>query len=91
MRRIIEGDTGTFKCPTCGGKVLKNTGYCLACKKKVKDPGAKADDKKADDKKDDKKEQAMVVEISKAIKIAQEDYDVILEKGDKIKIYPKAD
>lgn len=30
--------TGTFKCPTCGGKVLKNTKYCVSCKKKVKDP-----------------------------------------------------
>jgi predicted RNA-binding Zn-ribbon protein involved in translation (DUF1610 family) len=28
----------TFKCPTCGSKVLVNTGYCLSCKKKVKPP-----------------------------------------------------
>jgi predicted RNA-binding Zn-ribbon protein involved in translation (DUF1610 family) len=26
---------GTFKCPNCGTKVLRNTGYCLKCKKKV--------------------------------------------------------
>lgn len=25
----------TFKCPTCGTKVLKQTGYCVKCKKKV--------------------------------------------------------
>ena len=29
----------TFKCPTCGTKVLENTGYCLKCKKKVKKAG----------------------------------------------------
>ena len=27
----------TFKCPNCGTKVLKNTGYCLKCKEKVKE------------------------------------------------------
>jgi hypothetical protein len=27
--------TETFKCPDCGSKVLKQTGYCLSCKKKV--------------------------------------------------------
>jgi hypothetical protein len=26
-----------IKCPTCGGKVMKQTGYCLHCKKKIKD------------------------------------------------------
>ena len=25
----------TFKCPNCGTNVLKQTGYCLKCKKKV--------------------------------------------------------
>jgi len=24
-----------IKCPTCGGKVMKQTGYCLHCKKKI--------------------------------------------------------
>ena len=33
-----ERKTGTFKCPTCGSKVLKNTGYCVKCKKKVSPP-----------------------------------------------------
>jgi len=32
-----EAETGTFKCPECGSKVLKNTGYCMSCKKKVKE------------------------------------------------------
>lgn len=50
-----EESTDTFKCPTCGGKVLSNTSYCLSCKKKVKNPNEK-EDKKDDDKKDDKKE-----------------------------------
>ena len=26
-----------IKCPTCGGKVMAQTGYCLHCKKKIKD------------------------------------------------------
>ena len=26
----------TFKCPSCGTKVLEQTGYCVKCKKKVK-------------------------------------------------------
>lgn len=43
----------TIKCPDCGTKVLKATGYCLKCKKKIK--GDKKEDKK-DDKKEDKKE-----------------------------------
>ena len=34
---VFEKETGTFKCPDCGSKVLKNTGYCLSCKKKVKE------------------------------------------------------
>lgn len=35
------------KCPQCGGKVLEATGYCLKCKKKIKDMKVKK--KKADD------------------------------------------
>jgi len=38
---IKEGNTSTFKCPTCGTKVLTNTGYCLKCKKKVQPKGGK--------------------------------------------------
>jgi len=30
-----EKKSGTFKCSICGSKVLKNTGYCVKCKKKV--------------------------------------------------------
>jgi len=37
LAREILAENGTFKCPTCGTKVLKNTGYCLKCKKKVKE------------------------------------------------------
>lgn len=29
----------TFKCPECGTKVLKQTGYCVKCKKKVEKGG----------------------------------------------------
>jgi len=28
--------TATVKCPDCGNKVLKNTMYCVSCKKKIK-------------------------------------------------------
>jgi hypothetical protein len=31
-----------IKCPTCGGKVMAQTGYCLHCKKKIKDMKKKA-------------------------------------------------
>lgn len=31
-------NTETFTCPECGSKVLKNTGYCVSCKKKVTAP-----------------------------------------------------
>jgi DNA-directed RNA polymerase subunit RPC12/RpoP len=33
-----EKKNGTFKCPDCGSKVLKNTAYCVKCKKKVDYP-----------------------------------------------------
>ena len=33
---LMAAESGTFKCPDCGAKVLKNTGYCVKCKKKVK-------------------------------------------------------
>jgi len=35
------GENGTFTCPECGTKVLKNTGYCIKCKKKVEPKGGK--------------------------------------------------
>ena len=37
MNRIAADNTETFKCPNCGTKVLKNTGYCVKCKEKVKE------------------------------------------------------
>ena len=49
---LIEGKGETFKCPECGTKVLKASGYCVKCKKKVGDSKKDDDDKK--DKKDDK-------------------------------------
>ena len=33
---VKEADTDTAKCPDCGSKYLKATGYCVKCKKKVK-------------------------------------------------------
>ena len=32
---LVSADT--FKCPECGTKVLEQTGYCVKCKKKVKE------------------------------------------------------
>jgi len=32
----------TFKCPNCDTKVLKQTEYCVTCKKKVKASGRRA-------------------------------------------------
>ena len=34
-KKNVKG-ADTFKCPSCGTKVLKQTGYCVKCKKKVK-------------------------------------------------------
>jgi len=34
-KQLTSAENGTFKCPDCGTKVLKATGYCLKCKKKV--------------------------------------------------------
>lgn len=50
------GKGETMKCPTCGTKVLKATGYCLKCKKKIKGGDSKKDEDK-DDKKEDKKKE----------------------------------
>ena len=36
LKKKEKKAASTFKCPTCGTKVLENTGYCLKCKKKVK-------------------------------------------------------
>lgn len=33
-KQLVGADT--FECPDCGTKVLENTGYCVKCKKKVK-------------------------------------------------------
>jgi predicted RNA-binding Zn-ribbon protein involved in translation (DUF1610 family) len=37
IAEMLVGTTGTFKCPECGTGVLENTGYCVKCKKKVKE------------------------------------------------------
>ena len=39
---VSEADKGTFKCPECGTKVLKQTSYCVKCQKKVKQAGNRA-------------------------------------------------
>ena len=65
----IEKEAGkaeTVKCPDCGTKVLKATGYCLKCKKKVK-----SGDKKEDDKEEDKKEDKKKKDKEAAAKIAE--------------------
>lgn len=47
-----KAETGTFKCPDCGKKVLIATSYCLSCKKKVKGPDKKKEDDDEKDKED---------------------------------------
>lgn len=47
-----EAAAETFKCPTCGNKVLKKTGYCVVCKKKVK-PKEAGSEKKATEEKEE--------------------------------------
>lgn len=92
MRRTDEKAGATFKCPTCGSKVLVNTGYCLKCKKKVKNPNEKGKANKKESSYRDRwlsqhniKEEKEY-EILETIKVAQPDCDILLEKGDKIKI-----
>ena len=34
-----QAETGTFKCPDCGSKVLNNTKYCVKCKEKKEPAG----------------------------------------------------
>lgn len=36
-KNFQEGKADTFPCPDCGTKVLKNSGYCVKCKSKVKE------------------------------------------------------
>lgn len=56
------GKADMIKCPTCGGKVLKATKYCLKCKKKIGDKDEeKKEDKKEAPKKKTKKEAAQEV------------------------------
>ena len=86
MKIIEAGNTDTFKCPTCGSKVLVNTGYCLSCKKKVKVPDDKKPAEKKDDKKDDKKKESVILDIQEEISFISEDHRVTLEKGDRIEV-----
>ena len=72
------GKAEMIKCPDCGSKVLKATGYCLSCKKKIKGGEKKDDDKKEDkkeykkeDKKEDKKDDNNKKEKEAAAKVAE--------------------
>lgn len=74
---VLAGEEGTdkeagkaemIKCPDCGSKVLKATGYCLRCKKKIKGGEKKDDDKdKKEDKKDDKKEKEAAAKVAESL------------------------
>jgi hypothetical protein len=59
----------TFKCPECGTKVLKQTGYCVKCKEKVK-PKSAADEtapvEEKDKKEDAPKEETVPTEDKEA-------------------------
>jgi len=92
MRKVVseKAGGGTFKCPICGTKVLIASKYCMKCKKKVTPPAGTKEPAKKDDKKDDKKKEALnlgaVYEIFEAVKIRQENCDILLEDGDRIQI-----
>jgi len=58
------GKAEMITCPTCKGKVLKNTGYCLKCKKKI-NTGKKED--KKDDKKDDSKKKEAALKVAASL------------------------
>lgn len=75
------GKGATIKCPTCGTNVLKATGYCLKCKKKIKVDDSKKDegkDKKKEDKKEDKKDKKK--EAAANIVASLDDIAGLLEK-----------
>lgn len=59
------GKADTMKCPTCGTKVLKATGYCLKCKKKIK--GGEKKEGKEEDKKEDKKEKEAALKVAESL------------------------
>jgi DNA-directed RNA polymerase subunit RPC12/RpoP len=59
------GKADMIKCPDCGSKVLKATGYCLKCKKKIKGDDKKKEEVKKDDKK--KKEKEAAAKVAEAL------------------------
>lgn len=60
MKEIVEKKKMAMaKCPDCGNKYVKQTGYCMSCKKKIKDPNAKTNKKKDDKKKKESLDLAM--------------------------------
>lgn len=52
----------TFKCPSCGTKVLKKTGFCVKCKKKVKEAGIETVESSDETNKDVSEEKAATEE-----------------------------
>ena len=52
---VVKEAAETVKCPKCGTKVLKKTGYCVKCKAKTLGKDDKDEDKD-EDKKEDKDE-----------------------------------
>ena len=83
-KTIIESET--FKCPNCGSKVLKNTGYCLSCKKKVAEP----EKDKAKDKKESSSKKNILI-IKQEVALEQKGKRIILEKGDRVKVLSPMD
>jgi uncharacterized Zn finger protein (UPF0148 family) len=65
------GKADMIKCPDCGSKVLKATGYCLSCKKKIKSDKKEdkedKEDKKEDKKSNDKKKKEAAVKVAASL------------------------
>lgn len=84
----------TFKCPTCGTKVLKQTGYCVKCKKKVKPKQAAEEEiveekdaakKKEEEKEMDKWSKEATDAVSRALVSDVFDIDISKKKAGKDK------
>jgi uncharacterized OB-fold protein len=70
---LKEASTATAKCPTCGNKYLKQTNYCLTCKKKVN----KEDDSKEKEEKCDKKKESIENENQDKIEEARDGFTIV--------------
>lgn len=72
----------TIKCPTCGGKVLAKTRYCVKCKKKIGGGDEKEEDKDKKEDKDEGKDASMSItaQLDEIAQILEDQNDPELTK-----------